>query len=161
LKQDLRSSEATAEDTSDTAPKLPGAALSPCTSDHLLKIHESSDANLSGHKITYEPPTTPTCIFPAENIESPRSLEHPIDPSISPSLVHSTASGPDHTEYPTGATWLGVPLEGLPFTFDEYKRLTNIYDDIMNIDENKVDDAWQGWAESVRALCTQTTGQDW
>jgi hypothetical protein len=42
------------------------------------------------------------------------------------------------------------PMKGLPFTVEDHNLLASIYDDIMNIQENKTIIAWQTWASLVR-----------
>ena len=49
------------------------------------------------------------------------------------------------------------PLKGQPFTEEDAKLLLSIYDDIMNIDETKLIDAWEKWADNVKnnfQMCT-------
>jgi hypothetical protein len=44
------------------------------------------------------------------------------------------------------------PLKDQPFTEEDAKLLMAIYEDIVNIDEKRVFEAWEKWAENVKII---------
>jgi hypothetical protein len=60
----------------------------------------------------------------------------------------------DHSGYPLkkprGGSSSQPTLESQPFTTENARLLTDLYDNIMNIDPTKVVEAWEAWAKSVR-----------
>lgn len=86
----------------------------------------------------------------AEVFESLQKVAVPRhEPSSSP-VPRTAKPVPVEKETRSTATSKNAPpAKQSPFTDTDSKALLDIYDDIINLDETKADDAWEAWADNV------------
>jgi hypothetical protein len=170
-----RSHSEIVDDSSST--QVPEPLVAPSTSPRNLAIelYEPPKEDLPLPKATVgpapvasaEPPIATTSSPRASNPPPPKAQESPnmdylghnkaTDDSPPPSASGSATlpGSHDSLDIPSSLPRSSKskrqkPMKGLPFTTEDHNLLSSIYDDIMNIQENKTIIAWQTWASLVR-----------